>query len=233
MRRLKHWRVASEKTNMLLPSDSRASAAPGAAGRGAAARRLAFIGVVAGLLALALLLADLAGIPPGELTPDPNSVAEQSTYVGIISTLGVMAWGAIIAACLLAGAVLHAIGGERPRLRFMLTTAAFALILGVDDAAMFHENVAPDTLGVPERAVLVFFAALAFAWIVVSWSELRRSDLVLLLATGACFAVSVVVDQFYKDRVFEDFFKYVGLVAFMAWAFLEARTSLVMGVRQS
>lgn len=217
----------------MLPSDSHADAASGAAGLGAAARRLAFVGVVAGLLALALALADLAGIPPGELTPDPNSVAEQATYVGIISTLGVMAWGAIVAACLLAGAVLHAIGGERTRVRFMLTTAAFALIIGVDDAAMFHENVAPDTLGVPELAVIMLFGALALAWVVASWSELRRSDVVLLLVTGACFAASVMVDQLFAERVVEDFFKYVGLVTFVAWAFLEARASLVVAARQA
>lgn len=197
----------------------------------AAAWRLAFLAAVAGLLGLVLLVADRVGIPARELTPDPNSVAEQAAYVGIISTLGIMAWGAIVGFCLLAGAVLYTAGGPSSRCRFMLATAAFALIVGVDDAAMFHEEVGP-YLGIPQRAVIALLGLLALAWIATSWTELRRSDPVLLVATGICFALSVMVDQLYEQRVVEDFFKYVGIVAFAAWALLEARASLLEAARQ-
>lgn len=218
---------------MVPTSSSRADTVRFEPGWGATLRRLAFVAAAAGLLALILLAAKWVGIPPGELTPDPNSVSERAPYVGILSTLGVMAWGAIVASCLLAGAVLYAVSGASPRSRFMLWTAAFALIIGVDDAAMFHENVAPDKLGIPQRAVIALYGGLALAWIVASWSELRRSDSVLLLVTGACFVASVMVDQLYEARVAEDFLKYVGIAAFTAWALLEARASLVSVMRQS
>ncbi len=218
---------------MLLPPLHGADRTRAASTRRSAVQRLAFLGAVAGLLGLVLLVAHVAGIPPGELTPDPNSVAEQAPYVGIISTLGVMAWGAIVAFCLLAGAVLYSVGGRSQRCRFMLATAAFALIVGVDDAAMFHENVAPDNLGVPQRAVIVLMGLLALAWIVASWDELRRSDSVLLVATGICFGLSVMVDQLYEQRVVEDFFKYVGIASLTAWALLEARASLVASASQA
>jgi len=209
---------APERASARLPARlPRASTARG---------RLLILCLLAAGFALLLLLADRVGISPSLLTPDPNSVSGESTYVGIISTLGVMLWGTIVAACLLAGVVLRSVGAERSGTRLMLGTAALALVLGIDDAAMFHENIAPDTLGVPERAVLVAFAAMALAWTIAFRGELRRSDPVLLLATAACFALSVVVDQFYESRVVEDYFKYVGLLAFAGWAFGEARRRL-------
>lgn len=120
--------------------------------------------------------------------PDPNSVAEQAPYVGILSTLGVMTWGAI---------------------------------------------VAPDKLGVSQRAVLVLYGALALTWIVASRRELRRSDPVLLLTSAARASPSLSWSTSYEERVVEDFFKYVGIAAFAAWAFAEARASLVTVARQS
>lgn len=194
-----------------------------------AMRRLVWLALAAGALALVLVGAHLAGIPPGELTPDPNSVAEQSAYVGVLSTLGVMLWGAVAAGCLLAGLVLRDADGRQSR--FLLATAALALMLGIDDAALVHENVAPDSIGVPQRAVLALYGAIALAWAVAFRAQLWRSDVVLLGAAGVCFAASIAIDYLERSRVVEDYFKYVGLLAFTGWALVEARASLTAALR--
>lgn len=188
---------------------------------------LGWLTAAAAALGLLLVLAQLAGIPAEELTPDPNSVAEQSAYVGVLSVLGVMLWGAAAASCLLAGAVLRGAGGSASGSRFLLATAALCTGLGVDDAAMIHENVAPDSLGVPQRAVLAGYLGLTLAWLVAFRAELRRSSLALLLCAAPCFAASLAIDFVDASRVVEDYFKYVGLFALAGWAFTEARRRLV------
>lgn len=185
----------------------------------------------AAALAVVLALADLAGIPPEELTPDPNSVAEQSAYVGVLSTLGIMLWGAIAAACLLAGAVLRGAGGSSSGSRFMLATGGLFAVLGIDDAALIHENVAPDSLGVPQRVVLGAYLALVAGWLVAFRGELSRSRPALLLCAAPCFAASLAIDFVDASRVVEDYFKYAGMLAVAGWALAEARRRLALAPR--
>lgn len=187
--------------------------------------------VAAAALALLLVVADLAGVPPEELTPDPNSVAEQSAYVGVLSTLGVMLWGSMAAACLLAGAVLRGSGEPSSGSRFMLATGALFALLGVDDAALIHENVAPDSLGVPQRVVLGAYLALVAGWLVAFRAELSRSRPALLLCAAPCFAASLAVDFVDASRVVEDYFKYAGMFAVAGWALAEAHRRLALTPR--
>ena len=114
---------------------------PAAALRGGfAGRQLAWVAAAA--LALGGLLggAELAGVPAGELTPDPNALADQPAHVGLLSLLGLLVWGGAVAALLVAALALRGLGGEGAQMRFLMATGAILLVIGVDDAAMVHER---------------------------------------------------------------------------------------------
>jgi len=175
--------------------------------------------VVAGLVA--------AGAPVEEVTPDPSSVTGSSAYVGLGSMIGLMMWAGAAGAALTAAFALRARGRRPEEVRFLLATGALALVAGVDDAALVHEQIAPAWLGIPQVVVLGAYGVIALAWILRFRERLRESDVLLLGLAGACFAVSILIDQVLVSRVVEDSFKYLGLATFLVYVVREAHASLV------
>jgi hypothetical protein len=182
---------------------------------------------IAGVYALVVYGLVAAGAPVEEVTPDPSSVTGSPSHVGLGSMIGLMMWAGAGAAALTAAFALRAAGRRPEEVRFLGATGLLALFAGLDDAALFHENIAPGRLGVPQRVVLAAYAAIALAWLVRFRVRLRRSDLLLLALAGACFAVSILIDQVWTSRVVEDSFKYLGLAAFLVYVAREAHASLV------
>jgi len=182
------------------------------------------LAVGAGAYGAGLAALDALGYPAELLTPDPNTVAGQPAYVGLFSTLGVMLWGAASAVCFLAAAAVRR-AGRGTRVAFLVATGALCLVAGVDDAALFHENVAP-RLGVPQAVVLAVYAAAGAGWLLYFRGVLRASGPVLPAVFMGCFAVMVVVDQLELSRLVEDYFKLVGMAALLTFVASEALTSL-------
>jgi hypothetical protein len=182
------------------------------------------VAVAAGAFAAGLAALDAAGFPAELLTPDPNSVAGQPAYVGLLSTLGMMLWGAASAACFLSAAAVRR-AGRRTRVEFLVATGALCLVAGIDDAALFHEIVAP-RLGVPQIAVLALYAAVGTGWLLRFRGVLRASGSVLPAVAIGSFAAMVLVDQLELSRLIEDYFKFVGMAALLAFVATEALRTL-------
>ena len=137
-----------------------------------------------------------------------DSSSDVPVGAGLFSNLGLLGWGAAVGAA--------AVTGWARRSRFFLTMAAVAAVLGVDDAVLLHEELAPSA-GVPEPAVLVAQAGVA-AWF--AWSfrhRLARTPWPLLVVAAGCSAVALVLDRLPVSVTFEEMLEYAGQVAFIAW----------------
>lgn len=174
---------------------------------------------------LTVLGSDLA---PGYVTRDPVSVLGGRWYAGTLSTLGLILWGAATGIALVGYAAARR---ESPRVSgFLLSAAAISSILMLDDAFLFHEEIAPSHLGLPQRFVYLAYALLLGGWIVRYRETLRRSEWPLLIAVGVLFAGSFVVDVsesvdgslLEHDATFfvEDGLKFVGIAV---WTLYLAR----------
>ncbi|MDO5632990.1 MAG: hypothetical protein Q4G22_14320 [Paracoccus sp. (in: a-proteobacteria)] len=173
--------------------------------------------VLPGMIVAVILAATVVGHRGGhwtvaELVRDPATHFNLPIYAGAVSIIGVMGW-------VFAAAVTGLAAAVRPDLRStLLPVSLLSLWLAIDDQFLLHEHVLPG-LGIPEMAVLAFYAILAL-WV------LRRflpGLLTLRLPTLAIamlfFAASLVVDEFQTYSQFglllEDFAKLAGI---MFWA---------------
>ena len=155
----------------------------------------ALLGTAAGaaVVVLAAWLATLPGdLAPGYVTRDPVSVLGGGWYAGALSTLGVILWGAAAGIALLGYAVARRDG--LPIAGFLLSATALSTILMLDDAFLFHEEIAPSHLGVPQRFVYLGYALIVGAWLVGYRETLRRTEWPLLAAVAVLFAASFAVD---------------------------------------
>jgi hypothetical protein len=178
---------------------------------------LVFVGAAVGLDS------EVGGI--GKLTRDAVTVAGGLPFwTSALSTAGLMMWAAAAAVCLLTASVLWSGGGDSGR--FFLAVGAFIALLGLDDAYLFHEEVAPFHLKLPERLVQATYVVLVLA---LAWRFRRRfarSDLLLLGLALTGLALSLAIDAVADHPGFEDCFKLVGIGTLLAWCVIESRREL-------
>src|SRR5437764_11140955 len=87
----------------------------------------------AALVVLVVLAQRISGRPYGDFTRDPDAVAGEPFYVGGLSLIGLVAWGAAAAAGGLAAAVLWT-KPPRPAVLSLAFLSIFTFYLAADDA---------------------------------------------------------------------------------------------------
>ncbi len=166
-------------------------------------------------------------IKPRLLFLDPLVAAVETetccqTYLGIVSTLGVILWVMTASVCLFAAYVIFRQKAPRAFVEFALLSGLLSTWLAFDDVFLVHDNLAPK-LGVPQNLVLFSIALAAVLYCLRCWRVIVRSDAVMFgLATGF-LGMSVVVDVLHissdnwpilvdSGPIFiEDGFKFIGL----------------------
>jgi hypothetical protein len=165
------------------------------------------------------------GIPTEHLLRDMANLTGAPPYYGLVSSLGILMWGAAATLCLFAAAGLPARSGTRA---FWIYAGILSLALTADDLFLLHEILFPSYLGVPEPAVYVLYGALAAGFLVLFRRTILRTEFVLLALALGWFALSLVVDRWghlFLARGFwlvEDGFKLLGIVS---WLLYFARTA--------
>jgi hypothetical protein len=171
--------------------------------------------VAAGVGAAAL--ANALGIPMAKLTLDAATIPGHSHFRGAISNFGLMIWSSAGTAVLL-GAVCAHLRPEASRSwrRFLAATGIGVLYLGIDDAWLFHEDVAIDYFGIDEKIVYLLYALVLVTWTVRFLRQIQRTDIVVLAVAVASLSTSVVMDALTELNE-EEYFKYAGLVCLLVW----------------
>lgn len=129
-----------------------------------------------------------------DLSRDPNSILGAPVYVGILSQLGILLWGAAATVCLFAAHALRSAAREEPA--FLWNAGALTLALTLADLLQLHESDAIELAGGSELVVVAIICGWAAT---VFWRFRRvllRSDYLILALAAAFGAISVFVDSF-------------------------------------
>lgn len=181
----------------------------------AAAAAFAGSGLVAAVTAV-------TNIPAEALTRDALAVAEAPLYIGLLSNIGLMIWAAAAAILLFSWALLRRIAPGHVLKPLMLASSLLTVLLLVDDAFMLHEELLPNTLGIPEGLVLGSYAAMGGAYLLFNWrAMLRTYYLPALIAgglLGASLAIDVVLPMSSFETFVEDSLKFAGILSWLAYA---------------
>jgi hypothetical protein len=174
------------------------------------------------LLAVAYLQ---RAVPVSDLIRDTNAAAGVPFYVGAISNLGLLLWGAAAAVCLFTWTLLAGTRGREMR-SFLLASGIFSLVLLLDDWLQLHEVVFPHYLGVPENLVYVAYVLAGVAYLLAFRKTILKTEFSLLAIALALFASSIVLDQFSEIEslpsfrgigAMEDAAKLMGILAWLTY----------------
>ncbi len=192
---------------------------------------IACIAISSVLIATVVLIHEITGTPVAALVRDPTATMETPAYLGLLSNTTILIWAAAAAISLFAAILLP---GGHP-VRGVLTLAgSITLILTFDDIYIFHEVIAPELLGIPEKVVYLGYA-LAAIWLLVRGRHLaKHSAQPLLILALAGLGLSVGIDVLDSRGCFpvedpyllEDGFKVTGALFWLAYFAMLAGTSL-------
>lgn len=136
-----------------------------------------------------------AKIPLSHLTRDPLVIVEEPFYIGILSNIGILFWCSAVAICLFSFTLLRNYNRSRKMNSFILASGLLTLVLLLDDFFMVHEEVAPEYLLIPEKAVYGIYAGLLSYYLIKFRKTILETDFSLLLLALGWFALSVVFDK--------------------------------------
>ncbi len=179
------------------------------------------LALVAAAVTAALIVAYFElGMDPELFVRDPNALAHQPEYYGVISNLSVMGWITAAAAALFAARLVRR-GGGAPGARYALLYGGWlSAVAAVDDMFMLHEG-ASERAGVPEELIMLVYAVLGVAWLVRSWRTVAEGEWLLAVGGLAGLACSVVLDleavHVRGEVLFEDMAKFFGILFWTAF----------------
>lgn len=178
----------------------------------------------------------LAGVDVIDLFKDTIELSESDRRVpwkGAFGAVGALGWIAASTCCLLTSSVLPRENSDR---RYLGAAGLVFLVLGLDDALVIHDHLAPYLTGTErsEKVVLGLLGLMVVSWAVRFRSHLRRSDLVLLVMSAVGLGGAFAIDPLQSVGLalpgiglVEEVVEFLGLVALVAWASTEARRALL------
>ena len=180
----------------------------------------------ASVLAIAVYLVERTGVAARDLYRDPNTIASNPFYFGILESL-------TAAILLTSGAILvfTALTERWPSTdayAFASILGALTVTMGLDDLLMLHESASFVHWRLDELHVYLAYAlVLAFA-LLRYWRLFLATPAPLLLASLGVLAIAAVEDSLAPGLIYED---YTEIVGFSLWFAYIVGTSVVLKTR--
>jgi uncharacterized membrane protein YgdD (TMEM256/DUF423 family) len=205
--------------------------------------------IVPFLVLMAALLAHVFGnVPFTVITRDPMATMVGDPLTGAQSVVGVGIWWLAAGICLFASAVASR-SRVPPAVRsFLLWSGLLTAVLVLDDAFMFHDDLASRIFGLRERYVMLAYGVLLAAYLLRFRKVILRTEWLLLVGALAFFASSIGLDLYNQNSCLEfvtptetcdwsmfveDSLKLLGIVFWSAWLIRISYLALLGGLRSA
>lgn len=181
---------------------------------------------VAALVLIAIaLLAVLFDVKISSFTSDVTAIAGLHPLSGMLSNLGIYFWCISATTSFFSAALLYATN-QREHLSFLFSSALLSAYLMLDDAFLFHEDIAERIFGLNEKAVFVVLGLAVLAYLFRFNRVILQTNYLHLLAAFVFLSSSVTVDSILEPWVenlgdweflIEDGAKWLGIVSWCVY----------------
>ena len=199
------------------------------------------------LVLVAAILAHVFGdVPFTVITRDPMATMVGDPLTGAQSVVGVGIWWLAAGICLFAYAVASRAGVPPETRSLLLWSGLLTAVLVLDDAFMFHDDLASRIFGLRERYVMLAYGVLLAAYLLRFRRVILRTEWLLLAGALAFFASSIGLDFYDQNNCLdfvtptetcdwimfvEDSLKLLGIVFWSAWLIRISYLAILGGLR--
>ncbi|MFP4299965.1 MAG: hypothetical protein ACLFT0_19310 [Spirulinaceae cyanobacterium] len=178
------------------------------------------------LLLLAVGLAKvLFQLPIYELMGDTASVAKVHPFTGLISNIGVLLWCGAATICFFVAGALRRTRNSK-KVNFFLASACLSTYLLIDDFFLFHEELAPNYIGISQDIVVVLIIIAVLMYFFWFRRIILQTRYGLILIAAGLLAASIAVDTILKPwllglgewrSLIEDGAKLLGITSWLSY----------------
>ncbi|MBN1147243.1 MAG: hypothetical protein JXA78_08305 [Anaerolineales bacterium] len=187
------------------------------------------LAIASGAILAVYLLSLLKGVPPAWLSKDPAETTGVGPYIGMLSTLGIMAWAATTAICFWAALLLRLENRFSKSAVFLFISGFLCLLLTFDDAFMLHEGIFPKYFDVPEKVICIGYLLIIAGWGGYFFRQILKTEYFILVLAAFFLGLSVAIDLTFPSSDFKSFLedcpKFFGIVFWLAYF---SRTALAI-----
>ena len=96
------------------------------------------------------------------------------------------------------------------------------VVLLLDDLFLFHEEVFPEYLHIPQKAVFAGYGIIILLYLISFRASILDTEFLILLFAFGFFGLSIIVDEILRSMIpqqhlFEDGAKLLGIVSWFAY----------------
>ena len=156
---------------------------------------------------------------------DVFAIADIHPFAGLLSNVGVLLWCATATICFFVSGALRQSKNLKV-ISFFLASACLSTYLLIDDFFLFHEELAPNYIGVPQDVVLMLIGIAVVAYLVWFRRIILRTQYGFMLAAVGFLTISVAVDTVLKPwllplgewkSLLEDGAKLIGITSWFSY----------------
>lgn len=175
------------------------------------------------------------GLSSSYLVRDPAATYGFHPLTGALSHLAVFGWASGGVISLFSATVLRRAAGSSRLVRLLTAAGTLSIALMLDDLFLFHEELAPSWLAIPEAGVYLLMASAVLTVVFVFRADIFVRAPWLLALAGVWFAASIALDTFSSfPPIFEDALKSLGIYTWsLYWAFVAAVAMVGSGTSAS
>jgi hypothetical protein len=178
------------------------------------------------ILALITIISKVSNVNIYELTRDPASTADISPIIGVLSSLGILLWGATGSICFFSAFILRKVISKKI-IWFLLSSAFLTTYLLFDDLFLFHEYLSESNFWLGEKKLYLILAIITFAYLFVFKRIILETRYIFLLLAFGFFGGSLFVDAIIADYLesflgtwmyfIEDGLKWLGIACWLSY----------------
>ena len=175
----------------------------------------------------------LYDIPVYKFTADPTASLGAHPFTGLISNIGVLLWCSTVAICFFTF-IIYRLSRKDKISIFLFFSALLSLILLIDDLFLFHENIFPYRLHIPQKGIYLGYGIILIGYLYSFRGLLLEFRYKLLVAAILLFGLSIGCDVFLPQEKWEyfieDSFKILGI---FSWFLFYTRTCYLILRKES
>ncbi|MEP7168782.1 MAG: hypothetical protein ABI855_05375 [Bacteroidota bacterium] len=186
------------------------------------------------VLSIVILAGLEYNIQLNHFTKDPVQIMNAPFYLGLFSNIGVLLWCGSAVICFFARSFIPKTEQNKPARIFLFCSGLVTMMLMTDDLFLFHEEVFPKYLDIPEKGVFVIYSNILLLYALLFRETIFKTDYVILglaffLIGGSTFVKRIPM-PIPEDTFLEDAVKLFGIICwftyFLRFGFRELKSVL-------
>ncbi len=189
------------------------------------------------VLAGALVICMNLHLPFFMLSRDPIAIGKLQPYHGFLSNLGAIFWSFSVATCFLGYQLFIKQQNRKEDSKFIAFAGILSVILLIDDFFLFHEEIFSRYFHLNELYLFAVYGLLFLYYVFAYKSIIQKSNYIFLIVSFCFFLASIIVDvtmnteeNYMFHHLFEDGFKFVGIISWFCYHFLFVKDRLLTSV---